>query len=413
MEEIYKTNKHKACPLERRGFLLIASLFILTTMIIIVSFYLSSINQEIKIAQIVDTAPKAYYLAEAGIQEAFWKLQNDAAFKDNFETNKNWTATFTRSDVLIPGGSYTVTIANTNLAQATITATSTISIRDTESQRVVQAGVFKALNDSPINGITMFGNGEIYSIGSNVNIVGGDLFANEDIDLNFFSSWSTDSDAKSVQDVDVSISSSLTAANIYDQTNPPIPEEIITPWIDFDSEDASSLKSQADQVYTSQAFKDLLRDFPITELDGIIYVTGNVDIKKGHTVTINGMLVADGSISTANGFSFEKTEASLTINKIGNEPSGIISKKNINIGGFSANLDVEGLIYAGGRMRIQDGIWESVDVTIEGGIIAQDIDILVSWEPITVIHNQVYINEALGTPLFSQVLFINHWEEEY
>ena len=169
MEEIYKTNKHKACPLERRGFLLIASLFILTTMIIIVSFYLSSINQEIKIAQIVDTAPKAYYLAEAGIQEAFWKLQNDAAFKDNFETNKNWTATFTRSDVLIPGGSYTVTIANTNLAQATITATSTISIRDTESQRVVQAGVFKALNDSPINGITMFGNGEIYSIGSNMD----------------------------------------------------------------------------------------------------------------------------------------------------------------------------------------------------------------------------------------------------
>jgi len=397
----------------KHGFLLISSLFVLTTMIIIVSFYLSSVNQEIQVAQIVDTAPKSYYLAEAGIQEAFWRIQNDATYKNNFETNKNWTTTFTRNDILIPGGSYTVTIANTDFATATITATSTISVRDTLSQRVVQAGVFKAMNDNPINNVTIFGNGKIYSIGSKVNIIGGGLFSNDDIELKLFSEWSTEGNAESVKDIDVGVSSSLIAENIYDKNNPPIPEEIITPQIDFDSEDSSSLKSRATQVYTSQDFRDLLRDSPITELSGIIYVTGNVDIKKGQSLTINGMLVADGSISTANGFSFELEPASLIINKVGNEPSGVISKKNINIGGFSAELNVEGLIYAGGKFRLQDGIWESVNAIIEGGIIAQDIDILVSWDPITITHNQVYINEALGTPLFSQVLFINHWEEEY
>ena len=61
-----------------RGFLLISSLFILTTMIVVVSFYLNAIIQNIKISKILNTTPQVYYLAESGIQEAFWKLQNDA-----------------------------------------------------------------------------------------------------------------------------------------------------------------------------------------------------------------------------------------------------------------------------------------------------------------------------------------------
>ena len=66
----------------QQGFLLISSLFVLSIMIIIVSFYLDAIIQEVKVSQIINTTPQTYYLAEAGIQEAFWRIQNDATWKD-------------------------------------------------------------------------------------------------------------------------------------------------------------------------------------------------------------------------------------------------------------------------------------------------------------------------------------------
>ncbi len=398
----------------KKGFLLISSLIVLTTMIMIVSFYLSETLKEIKISKIVDTSLQAYYLSEAGIQEAFWKLQNDPEYKNNFETNPNWSASFTRIDSIIPDGSYTVTIENNNLAQATITSTSTISIYGTQAQRVVKAGVFKALNENPVEGVSVFSNGEIKSIASRMQISGGDFFSNSNINLKLFSEFSTDADAKAVKKIKKDLTSTMRASGEYDEDNPPSPEEIITPQIDFDSSDAGSLKSNADYVYTKNEFKNLMDNNPDLQITGIVYITGDVTIKKGHSVTIYGALVSDGSIAVGNGFSIDPGAAQLKVYKSEEgSPSGIYSKKNITLGGFSINVYIEGIIYAGGTLKIQDGIFENVDVAVEGGVIAQDIDTFVSWNPITITHNQQYINDALGAPLFSQVLFINHWEEEY
>ncbi len=395
------------------GFLLIASLLVLSTMMLIVSFYLSAVSQDVRTSRIVDTSPQAYYLAEAGIQEAYWKLANDAAYQANFETNPSWSQTFTRSDTLLGGSSYTVTIENTGLAEGIITATSTIAVRDAASQRVVRANVFKALSPIPTVGIAAFAKGELYGAGSNVAATGGDFFSNGDIDLNFFSSWTTDRDAKAVADVEVSVSSALTAANTYDQNNPPPPLPIEMPQVDFDSTDPLSFKSRADQTYTANEFKTLLKDFPVTTLSGITYVTGNADIKKGTTLTINGVLVSDGSINIGNGFSASGNPAAVLVNKTPLLPSGLIAKNDVTIGGFSADVDVAGLIYAGGKLRIQDGISQNVTLDVAGGIIAQDIDVLVAWQPITITLNQTNINEALGEPVFSQVLLLSHWEEQY
>ena len=406
MEEIYNNQSKK-------GFLLIASLFVLSTMIIIVSFYLSAVLQEIRISNIVDASSQAYYLAEAGIQEAFWKLQNDSAYKSSFENSSDWSATFTRNDSIVPNGSYTVTIQNMAQAHALITATSTISVRDAQSQRVLKADAFKALNESPVDDVALFSNENISSIGSKIQVIGGGLFTNNNLDLKFFSDWEVEQDASAVENIQVGVSSSLNALSEHDKNSPPIPSEIQTPQIDFDSDDMTSLKSRADSIYTKQEFMNLLEDFPVIELDGIIYVTGDVSIKKGHSLTVNGTLVADGSISVANGFSNEESPANLYVYKQEGIASGVISKKNITFGGFNANIYIEGLVYSGGSLRIQDGIFQNVSVAIEGGLIAQDINALVSWNPITITLNQANINEALGTALFSQVLFINHWEEEY
>ncbi|OJI06623.1 hypothetical protein BK004_02660 [bacterium CG10_46_32] len=396
-----------------RGFLLIASLLVLSSMMIMVSFYLSAVMQDVRTSRIIDTAPQAYYLAESGIQEAYWKLENDSAYKTNFETNPTWSTTFTRNDSIIPGSSYTVTIQNSGVANAVITATSTINVQDTQSQRVVQASVFKAINNSPYADIAVFSNEEIYAAGGSMSVTGGDIFTNEDIDLNFFSSWETSHDARAVNSIDISITSSFDAANMYDQNNAPTPTALDMPQIDFDSSDQNSFKSRADQIYTTGQFNQLLNDYPILTLNGITYVTGNAFIKKGDNLTINGTLVADGSITIGNGYSSSSNPATLTINKVPGEPSGLISKKNITIGGYSVTLSLEGLIYAAGELRIQDGFLQNLNLDVIGGIIAQNIQLLVSWTPFTVTYDEANINDALGTPVTSQPLIINHWEEQY
>ncbi len=398
---------------KQQGFLLIASLFVLSTMMVVVSFYASGVAQEVRVASIVDTAPQAYYLAEAGIQDAFWKLANDSSYKTNFETDPAWSTSFTRNDALIPGASYEVGIENLGLANAIVTATSTISVRDTETRRVVRANAFKALNDTPSAGIAVYAKGELYGAGSNVAAIGGDFYAGGEIDLNLFSSWTTNTDAESTGDIDISITSDLTAASVHDQQSPPIPAYIDMPQIDFDSSDPSSYKSRADLVYSTGEWNQLLNDYPVTTLNGITYVTGNAEIKKGTTLTVNGALVADGSIKIGNGYSSNQNPARVIVNKTPGQPSGLIAKNDIDIGGYNSDIDVAGLVYAGSKLRVLDGMSQNVTMDVAGGIVAQDVEVLVAWQPLTVTYNQVNISDALGVPLFSQVIITDHWEEEY
>ena len=411
MEETYKTNfKIK----NNKGFLLLSSLFVLTTLLVIVSFYMNAIINNAKVSNILNNAPQTYYLAEAGIQEAIWKLQNDSSWLTSFETDPNWTTTFTRNNALISGGSYTVTVANQDLADALITATSTYSVGGANVQRVVETNVFKALNESSVDGVSLYTNGESYSLGSRVDVT-GNIFTNDDVDINFLSDWNVTGDVSAVEDVEVDFLSDLDANNIYDSSNPPIPAEITMPQLDFDSSDPNSYKSRADNTYNVGQFNQLLNSGPAT-VNGITYVTGNVLIKKGDSLTVNGILVSDGYIKVGNGSSFHFDPAVVTVNHTTGEPSGLLAKGNITIGGYKSEVNVDGLIYSGGNFTVQDGFLQTVNVNVLGGVIAQDSDFYFSWSAgqITIDLEQDYVNEALGTSSsFSPVLLIRHWEEEY
>jgi hypothetical protein len=404
-------NKNK----QQKGFLLVSSIIILSGMMLIMNFYLNGIIQNVKFSQILNASPQTYYLAESGVQEAMWKIQNDPLWKNNFETDPNWKGTLTRNNALVPGGSWSVTVENQGLAQALITATSTIAVSGTQTQRVVKASVYKAFNADPLISVAAFAEKNLTGLGSVVNLSGGDFFTNKDIDLKLFSSWTTDKKARAVNKINVAFFSELNAdEGKYDKTNPPIPEQILMPAIDFDSSDPNSYKSRADYVFTSDQFKKLMDDYPVLELEGIIYVTGNVFIKKGSTVIINGVLLTDNSLSIGNGFSVEWEPAVLIINNTGTgNPSGVLSKKNITIGGFNSDVVINGLAYAGSNFTIKDGITQNVTVNIDGAVIANEIDVQISWQPVVITLNQNYVSQALGTPLFSQILFINHWEEKY
>lgn len=396
-----------------RGFLLLTSLFILTTLLVIVSFYLNAIIDNVKVGKILNTTPQVYYLAEAGIQEAFWKLQNDSAWKTSFETDPGWQASISRGNVLGGAGAYTVTVANQNLADAVITATSTLPVGSTVVQRVVETSVFKALAENTLNNISQYTNNGAYSLGSTLTVASGDIFTNDDIDLEFFSNWNATGQVKAVDDVITQFGSTLNASEIHDSVRPPVPGAISMPQIDFDSADPGSYKSRANQIYTTGQFSQLMNNSPVV-LNGITYVTGNAHVKKGQNLTVNGILAADGSIKIGNGAAWSGP-AVVDVNNTSGQPSGLISKSNITIGGYGTNLTVDGLVYAGGSLTIQDGLFQDVAVNILGGIVAQDADFLFSWSngAVNLSLEQSFINNVIGQPSFSPVLLIRHWEEEY
>lgn len=398
----------------KRGFLLISSIIVLTLMIVVVNFYLDAIIQETKIESVVMLSPQAYFLAEAGVQEAFWKLQNDADWKKNFATKKTWSASFNREDDLVPNGSVVVMVTNRARADAVIVATSTVVAGESVVQRVIETTVFKALNEIAGSGIALFSDDSIKSVGGKLTIDnGGTVFTNKDLDLSFFSNWTIDGEAQAVNKITVSPSSRLSASGgIHDKDRPPRPNEILMPEIDFDSADEGSLKSQANQVYSESEFAKLLQDSPTLTLDGITYITGNAGIKADEQVTVNGALAADGSFSIGSGFSKKTGPAVLTINHTIAQ-SGLFAKKNIMFGSGGAQITIAGLVYAGSNFRLQDGLKKDVTVNITGGIVAKGFDLFIAWNPIIINFNQEYIEDGLGAPLSSPVLLINHWEEEY
>lgn len=398
----------------QQGFLLITSLVVLTIMILIVTFYLNAIIQEIKITHITSQSSQAYYLAETGVQEAIWKLQNDSTWKNNFETNPTWSATLTRNNVWGKNGSYTVTVTNTDLANAYITATSSIPVAKSTTQRVVKTSVFKALNRLPTENIAIFTNNNITNIGGDLNATGKTIMANNNISLYFFSDWAINGETKAVNVISTDFGSHLISTGIYDSKRPPTPTAISMPAIDFDSTDKNSYKSRANQIYSSSEFDQLLNDSPIVTLDGITYVTGGVFIKKGQKLILNGILVADGSITVGNLFNSGITPATLIVNHINDQPSGLLSKSNINFGSYNSEAIINGLIYSGGTLTFSGGsLAEGVSIKINGAIISQNINFFNMWLPLTVTLNQDYVDEVIDLPVFSQILSINHWEEKY
>ena len=63
---------------DQHGFVLIVSVLILTSLLISGTYLLSISNSEIDIASAQSLATKNYYLAETGIHNMIWKIQNDS-----------------------------------------------------------------------------------------------------------------------------------------------------------------------------------------------------------------------------------------------------------------------------------------------------------------------------------------------
>ncbi len=440
---------------QEKGVVLIVSVLILGVLLTLGAYFLTFTLTESRISKSQIAGIQDYYLAEAGVNEAIWKLKNDPEWKSNFETFP-WSANFSRSGNLLSGSSYQVQIQNSDYARGQIIATSSLNLAlGKAAQRVVKTKVFKAFG-------SLTGEGAVFSGGSSenidisasrVNIYDGDLFSNHNLDIK----WLSDVNVFDNPETEILEGKVLVAGNLNVSQNstldatatcskPPSlcqgdcpegcpPNAISMPMVDFDSGDANSYKSKASttgSIYTDAEFADLLwqvgQDGTLTLNNEVTYVTGSIDLKGGRRLVIDGVLVADGTVNIGevecwtNKGQKDCGYDQITITDPGvGKPSGLLTKAKINFGLYSSfqDINITGLIYANDEAKL---VSLPRNFQIAGGLLARKVAITSAWASIDIHLNNSIIIEGIwgGTkppegekPPYSPVVTIEHWEESY
>lgn len=387
---------------------MLLSILLMSLILFLAIYFLNSSLSENQIAKSQAIGEKTYYLAESGIAEMVWKLKNDQNYINNFETLDNWTENFTRNNPFGPGsGSYTVSITNTSRAHGDIISVGSITMNEKTGQRIIKTKIYKPLGESSVGSSAVFADGNIDISSSNVNFIGGDAYSNGNFIVNGSSNINIENDLNVVGNYIENWQATVTVGGaIHAANHPPAAEFMDMPAVDFDSAATSSLKNMADAVYTEAQFRTLINSNTDLTLNGIIYVTGEVEIKKAINLTINGLLVVSDE------FKVEDAEANITVNNSPGSPSGIMSKGEIEFEDEVGNININGVLYAVDTMEIKN-LPNDANFNINGGIASRKLTITGTQRPINITHNNDILLQTFGGAEFSPVIVVEHWEEEY
>lgn len=395
---------------EPNGFVLILSVLILLTLLMVGSYLVSISNAENKISNIQSQTTKNYYLAETGINEMIWKIQNDTATGQAFLNGTlNASYDLNRTNVFgDPNASYQVAARNTVTAEAWITATSTYKIANNTSQRVVKSYISQATgSDSQWPFSTFAGgrgsqqNGNFTFKGSGVVLTsnGGRLHANQVFKVQGAEVIVNDGAVTASNVINVVSGGKLTLNNSY-QDAPTSTIDMLQ--IDFNSSDPNSWKNRATVTYTENQFKNLPND---TTLNGIIYVTGEAEI-IGKNMTINGVLVAEDDIEIT------LAGKTLTVNANPTYGGGLLAKEDVDITTSGGTVTINGLIYAAADLEITSS---GTNFTINGSLTGFDATVTASGGSIILNYTPLNFQPVVDpehNPV-SPVIQIDHWEEQY
>lgn len=403
-----------------QGVALILSIIYILLIFFLSLYFLSISLIEKSIAQSQVWGSKTYYLAEAGINEAVWLIKNDSNYQDGFENDPNWATTTSRIDPFGPNtGSYVVSMTNSSRAHAEIISTGAIDISSGKtSQRVVKTFVYKPMGTSDIDDSSGYADGNVDISASNVNFYNGSAHSNNTFTVNNSSNMYVDADLKAVGNYleHWSITANI-AGDVYAANYPPAPDEILMPAVDFDYYKDWAIASGT--YYTGSAFETILKNnMTVTLTDPVTYVDGDVGIKGARTLNINEALLVverDFTIGFKKNWEGGNGPSSLYITYASGTPSGILSGRHVNFLEYTDTVDVDGVIYASDEMNLMklDSYTNQFDVI--GGLLGRKLDMTSCWLPtyINLTHDLAILLDTLGAASSSQVIVVDHWEEEY
>ena len=287
-----------------KGSVIIIVLLALAIMLLLGGYLISFGLTGFKMYQSHRAATQAYYLGEAGLHQAIWKLNNDEITTDGDDPWKicftgtgpecsdcsTWQDSFVRN--YTDDSTTTVSITNSQCGQAQIIATSTLRFTSNQvAQRVMKIEVWRAFGglteNSPIFAGAPSGNNRVQA--TLLNVYDGNIFVNNNFEVKF---WSTvnvfdDSDTdfqegQVLANGNIIISwtaevnaSSTCSSNMCTEICEKCPPDIVEmPAIDFDSEELTSYKSRAQSAENAGLCKVTGQDWlgvPVVESDKCIF----------------------------------------------------------------------------------------------------------------------------------------------
>jgi len=408
-------NKYQALNVTRLawredGFILVTTILVMSLMLLTAVYAVNFTITEMKISTSQAVATKTYYLAEAGVNELIWKIQNDSATGQAF-LNGTLSATndIIRNNIFGDNNAaYHVSAINTVPAEAWIIATSTYQISGKTSQRVVKYYISQATGTGNNWEYTIFAggrgsqqNGNFTFTGSGLVLIsnGGRLHANQDLKVQGAEVVINDGVVSASNNI-LTVAGGILTLNNSSQSSPTTTIDILP--IDFNSSAATSWKNRATVTYTKTQFKNLAND---TTLNGIIYVTGDAEI-TGKNMTINGVLVAEGEIKISN------SGQTLQVNSNSTYGGGLLATGDVDINTSGGSVTVNGLIYAGDDLEL---ISSGTNFVINGSMAGFDAKITASGGAITLTHTPENFQKVIDPTNNANppVIQIDHWEEQY
>lgn len=402
-----------------KGIALIFTILLMSLLLFLSIYFLNFSITEKKISKSHAQGDQAYYLAEAGVNDMIWKLKNDAAYKDNFEDNAVWSASFSRANPFgANSGSYEVSITNSSRAHGEIISTGRIDMGGGKTaRRVIKTTVYKALGETDIQDSAGYADGNIDISASRVNFFNGSAHSNNDFTVNNGSIIFVDSDLRAVRNyLESWTSTSTIIGQIHAKNYPPEAAEIDMPAIDFNSAATSSYKNRATVVYDADDFEDLLwENQNLTLNDPITYVEGDVKIRGAQNLTVNGILAVerDMEVGFDNKWKTRTGPSSITVNHATGMPAGILAGRHINFREYTGNININGLIYAADQLNITNLAADSYSFSVIGGIVGRKLTVTSSWRTINITHDNNILLEIFEATEFSPIITVDHWEEEY
>ena len=397
----------------QQGFILVTSILVMSILLLTALYVVNFTITEMRISASQSVAAKTYYLAEAGVNEIIWKIQNDSAIGQAFLNGTlNSSNDIIRDSVFGDSrASYRVSAINTVPAEAWVIATSTYQIAGRSSRRVVKYYISRA-NGNGLNwNYTIFAggrgsqqNGNFTFTGSGLVLIstGGRLHANQNLKVQGAEVRVNDGAVTAANNILVVSGGTLTLNNSY-QDAPTTTIDMLP--IDFNSSSPTSWKNRAlasGTVYTKTQFKNLPNN---TTLNGIIYVTGDTEI-IGKNMTINGVLVSEEEIEITN------SGQTLIVNADPVYGGGLLAKEEVEITTAGGSVTVNGLIYAGNDLEI---ISSGTNFLINGSLTGFDAEVTASGGAITLNYVPENFQNVIDPINNSEppIIQIDHWEEQY
>ncbi|HSI20603.1 MAG TPA: hypothetical protein VLA04_02770 [Verrucomicrobiae bacterium] len=362
----------------------------------------------------------AYYVAEAGVTDAVWRLNNDTAYTNALAAG-TLNVTYAAADTPATGQGFTVTMVTSaeGAGYATITVTGTADNGTFTAQRKIETSVFRGSTPpgSPIGDNVFFGGGSlaITNGGSDVLVTNGDLYMLGNISIH----QATVNAAGRTINAEGSYSASgatVTSAGIYASNYPPAPSEgLSVPGYDFTQYTSLATNKCTAALYAAETqlrctpaqFESLIgADDDFSFPNPVVYIDGSLSFTnwaRDKTITTNGLFVVNGNLSSNNAAS----NFQFVVNDPGTGRAGIIVKSNVNNG--SGTWTVNGVMYASGSVSFTN----NQTVTIDGAVVAGGSVNINTGLSLNLAYNETRIISVLGGITNPSAVRVLHWEEEY